>query len=601
MASTTPASRPNAPTLTVGQQLGDRYAVLGLIGIGGMGAVYRAFDRVLDEEVALKVVRADQASLREEVRLAQQVAHRNVCRTYDLELVDGQHYVKMEYIPGETLADQLARSRRLPIDRTIAIARAVADGLAAAHARNIVHRDLKPSNVMLDGDRVVILDFGLAQRVGASDRAGTLGYMAPEQLAGDAVDARADLHALGCLAFEMLVGAPPFGADTSDAVAWRQRELRPDVRHYRPDAPRWLARAIEALLDLDPDARVHGAELLACGHRRAAKLAVPAAVATLLVVASAAWGWSRPSTWEPRITDLAAYDENADKPALAPDGRSFSFSSDRGHRDGWAIYLAIDGTEPRRISPAGETCLGSRWVRDGSAVLMSCYVGGERRIIRVPIDGGVARDLGPGWTVDDCGDALAVVVTRPTGAESYCGKTAAIATSSPCRPSRSPVAIAAASTWSTSKARSAIRCSAAIRSSSIATATRRSSPTRTPSTARRSRPTAARSWSRCSAARESSLYEISLDGGAMHELTPHSNTPRLPTSRATVNPRVRSRSHVQPAVRAGSAGPIQKTFGSSGCRMSWRRPAVGPWWPRSSTINSCGSSRSIWPTSTSAR
>jgi predicted Ser/Thr protein kinase len=403
--------------LAVGQQLGDRYAVMGFLGKGGMGAVYRVFDRVLDKQVALKVVRTDDASLRGEVRLAQQVAHHNVCRTYDLESIDGQHYVKMEYIAGETLEQRLSSAGRLSITRAIEIVRAVAAGLAAAHARGIVHRDLKPANVMLADDRVVLVDFGLAQFEGATDLAGTPGYMSPEQLAGRPIDARADLYALGCVAFEALTGEAPFGTGTIREVTSRQSKgPPPDLRALRPDVPRWLASAVAALLARDPHARERGATLLETGPGPW-KRAIPILVAALVAGIAAAVAMRPAPAWQPAIADLPQFDENADDPSFSPDGKSYVYSSDRGHRDVWAVYLGADGNaEPRRISPPGTFCVSGRWMRDGRAIVMSCYVGGERRILRQSLDGSPVRDLGPGWSADDCGDSLAVVVSRPVGA-----------------------------------------------------------------------------------------------------------------------------------------------------------------------------------------
>ena len=398
-----------------GQEIDERYCVTGFLGKGGMGAVYRVFDRILEEEVALKLVRGDRERLREEVRLAQQVTHRNVCRTYDLEEIGGQHYVKMEYIVGDTLAKQLGR---LTTARALAIVRAIADGLAAAHARGIVHRDLKPGNVMLDGERVVILDFGLAQLEGEADQSGTPAYMSPEQLDGGAIDARSDLYALGCVAFAMLAGGPPFGEGTIAQVAARRAtEPIPDIRTVRRDVPRRFARAITALLATDPAARSRGLELL-----RERPVAVPFALAiaavALVTIGSVAVWHKPPAAWKPTIVDLPQYDENADDPSWSPDGTAVLFSSDRGKRDIWGIYVASnDGADPRLISPPGRFCIGARWTRDGRAALISCFAGGERRILRQPIDGTAPSDLGQGWAADDCGDALAVVVTRPTGAE----------------------------------------------------------------------------------------------------------------------------------------------------------------------------------------
>ncbi len=404
--------------LAIGQDLGERYRVTGFLGNGGMGAVYRVLDRVLDKEVALKCVCTEHISVREEVKLAQQVTHRNVCRTYDLETIDGQQYVKMEYISGESLGEHLARVGPLRIPRTLAILREIADALAAAHARGIVHCDLKPSNVMLDGDRVVVVDFGLAQHEGAHEIAGTPAYMAPEQLAGGVIDARTDWYALGCLAYEMLAGAPPYGDGPIGEVVGRRLMGPPfELRVRRPDVPRSIAAAVAALLSDDPAARPLGLRKL---YYRERMSRVALAVCALAVTVGGIAGWTaRPvRRWTPTIVDLPQYDENADDPSLSPDGASYVFSSDRGHRDMWSVYVAsLAGGEPRQISPAGRLCVGGRWTRDGSAVLMSCYAGSERRIVRVPLDGRAGRDLGPGWVVDDCGDALAVVVARPTGAE----------------------------------------------------------------------------------------------------------------------------------------------------------------------------------------
>src|SRR5688572_14276051 len=188
-----------------GTILGGRYRVLGRLGRGGMGEVYRADDLKLGQPVALKFLPPDVdrdparlTQLHTEVRMARQVSHPNVCRVYDIDELEGHTFLSMEYVDGEDLASLLRRIGRFPEDRGLEIARQICAGLSAAHDRNVVHRDFKPANVMLDGaGQVRITDFGLAGISGEALRAGTPAYMAPEQLSGGEVTPRSDLYALG--------------------------------------------------------------------------------------------------------------------------------------------------------------------------------------------------------------------------------------------------------------------------------------------------------------------------------------------------------------------------------------------------------------------
>src|SRR5262249_48558991 len=152
-----------------------------------------------------------------EVRIARTIAHRNVCRTYDIGDADGRPFMTMEYVDGEDLGSLLRRIGRFPQDKAIEVARQICAGLAAAHERGVLHRDLKPANVMIDGNgQVRLTDFGLAVVSGAVDnvRAGTPAYMAPEQLAGREVTARSDIYALGLVLFELFTGKRVFDAAT---------------------------------------------------------------------------------------------------------------------------------------------------------------------------------------------------------------------------------------------------------------------------------------------------------------------------------------------------------------------------------------------------
>ncbi len=265
---------PAAP-VAVGARLGERYTVTRLLGQGGMGAVYLAVDEVLEKEVALKFVHRELAGgtdglykLRDEVRLAQKVTHRNVCRTYDLEEVEGHFLVKMEYVDGETLSARINRDDRVPLDDALAIARDIATGLQAAHAQGVVHRDLKPQNVLLEKatGRVVLMDFGIARatRTDATDGerpVGTPEYMAPEQARSRPVDGRTDLYALGCVLYHMLCGEVPYPASNAMACALRHiTDPIPDPREVRPDLPSWVVKVIRAFLAKEPEARPPDAE-----------------------------------------------------------------------------------------------------------------------------------------------------------------------------------------------------------------------------------------------------------------------------------------------------------------------------------------------------
>jgi len=185
---------------TPGTLLGGRYRIVGQLGRGGMGEVFRADDLKLGQPVALKFLPPDVdrdparlTQLHTEVRMARQVSHPNVCRVYDIDEQDGNTFLSMEYVDGEDLASLLKRIGRFPQERALEIARQICAGLAAAHERGVIHRDLKPANVMLDGTgKVRITDFGLAGASGENMRAGTPAYMAPEQLGGGAITVRSD-------------------------------------------------------------------------------------------------------------------------------------------------------------------------------------------------------------------------------------------------------------------------------------------------------------------------------------------------------------------------------------------------------------------------
>ncbi|HEX6463885.1 MAG TPA: protein kinase [Vicinamibacterales bacterium] len=247
-----------------GAVLDDRYRVIGRLGRGGMGEVYRADDLRLGQAVALKflpeAVDRDPARLTQlhtEVRLARQVSHPNVCRVYDVGEYEGHTFLSMEYVDGEDLATLLRRIGRFPQDRAIELARQICAGLAAAHDRGVVHRDLKPANIMLDSSgRIRITDFGLAGASGETIRAGTPAYMAPEQLAGSEVTPRSDLYSLGLVLYEMFTGRRALeGANLAELIAKREQAGITHPSDLVRDLDPAIDRAILRCLDPDPARR----------------------------------------------------------------------------------------------------------------------------------------------------------------------------------------------------------------------------------------------------------------------------------------------------------------------------------------------------------
>ncbi len=278
-----PAPSASAPTadeerFLPGALVAGRYRIIALIGRGGMGEVYRATDLKLRQPVALKFLPAALAADRglferflNEVRIARQVSHPNVCRVYDIGEFEGQHYISMEYVDGEDLASLLRRIGRLPADKAIDIGRRLCAGLAAAHEKGVLHRDLKPANVMLDArGHVLITDFGLAglagQIQGADIRSGTPAYMAPEQLSNREVTARSDIYSLGLVLYEMFTGRRPFEAGSvADLLEMQSNSAPAGPSTMVKDIDPAVERVILRCLDPNPAHRPPSALAVAAG------------------------------------------------------------------------------------------------------------------------------------------------------------------------------------------------------------------------------------------------------------------------------------------------------------------------------------------------
>ncbi|MBN2408379.1 MAG: protein kinase, partial [Candidatus Aminicenantes bacterium] len=256
--------------LARGSAFAGRFEVIEELGTGGMGKVYRVFDKKIDEEVALKLLKpeiaADRGTLerfRNELKLARRISHRHVCRMFDLSEEAGTSFITMEYVSGEDLKSFIRRVGHLPVGKAVSIASQVAEGLAEAHRLNVVHRDLKPQNIMIDRDgNARIMDFGIARSLkgkgitGAGVMIGTPEYMSPEQVEGREADPRADIYALGVILFEMLTGRVPFAGDTPLSVALKQKtEVPPDPIAINPQIPEELGRLILRCLEKDREKR----------------------------------------------------------------------------------------------------------------------------------------------------------------------------------------------------------------------------------------------------------------------------------------------------------------------------------------------------------
>jgi serine/threonine protein kinase len=296
-----------------GTILAERYRIVGLLGRGGMGEVYRADDLKLGQPVALKFLPGhllgDEAALtrfHREVRVARQVSHQHVCRVYDIGEVDGQHFLSMEYIKGEELSSLLRRIGRLPTDKATEIARQLCAGLAAAHNRGVLHRDLKPSNVMVDeAGNVRITDFGLAgleEEIRSEEiRAGTPAYMSPEQLAGKELTVKSDIYSLGLVLYEIFTGKKAFDAPTlGQLLDLRNSDTTPTtpsslVQNIDPLVERAILRCLEKDPEKRPQSALQVAASLPGGDPLAAALAAGETPSPEMVAAAPKEGVLRPA------------------------------------------------------------------------------------------------------------------------------------------------------------------------------------------------------------------------------------------------------------------------------------------------------------------
>ncbi len=361
--------------LGIGEEFG-RYTIVRMLGIGGMGAVYQAWDKELEVVVALKVIRPEvsrdpeaeaeiERRFKRELLLARQVTHKNVVRIHDLGEINGIKYITMTYVDGTDLSTVIKKEGRLAVPRIMRTMRSIVSGLVAAHAAGVVHRDLKPANIMIDADgEALIMDFGIARSTGgpaelpaaraaglphagakASGRytdatvlgaiVGTIEYMAPEQARGEAVDQRADIYATGLILYDLLTGKRRAeGAGSAlDQLRTRMETALPQIKSLAPDVPDALAAVVTRAIEPDAAKRFQTTTEFADALdrlddngvpkpiRRAVRLPiVVAVVAVLLAVSGGAWWYAGknapPVVHEPVSVVIADFENRTGDPTF---------------------------------------------------------------------------------------------------------------------------------------------------------------------------------------------------------------------------------------------------------------------------------------------
>jgi serine/threonine protein kinase/Tol biopolymer transport system component len=447
----------------VGRRLGS-YEVRSLLGVGGMGEVYRAHDHTLAREVAIKVLSsaftADaprRARLEREARLLASLNHPNICAIYGLADADGVRFLVLELVEGETLADRLhSRGAGLPLREVLTIAHQITDALEMAHEKGIVHRDLKPANITITADGVVkVLDFGMAKAIvaertssevtpaavvaGAETRdgvfMGTAAYMSPEQARGLSVDKRTDIWAFGCVLYEMLTGHAAFARETISDTIVKILEHEPDWSALPETTPEPIRRLLLRCLAKDPKRRLRdigdvGIEIDAIDEvlpERSAPTAstktrttwLPWIAVTALAAAVVVWEIQRTTDTpdnpmaDARFTRFTDWEGTEGGAAISPDGRFVAFIADR---DGeFDLWLSQVGTGEFRNLTANMPSLGAphRLLRsvgfsgDGADIWFAVSADPvlSRKMV-IPLAGGTPRallgegDATPSWSAD---------------------------------------------------------------------------------------------------------------------------------------------------------------------------------------------------------
>jgi serine/threonine protein kinase/tetratricopeptide (TPR) repeat protein len=431
-------ARPRGDTgpLTIGQAFGNRYHIIKLLGIGGMGAVYQAWDDELAVAVAIKVIRPDvmadphaaaeiERRFKRELLLARQVTHKNVVRIHDLGEIGGIKYITMPYVDGADLATVHRRDGRLPVSRVLHIARSVVGGLVEAHKAGVVHRDLKPANIMIGpDDDAMIMDFGIARSTGSPTAGavpgpdtivrnlrspathldatvygavvGTVAYMAPEQAKGLTVDQRADIYAFGLILYDLLVGESR-STKAENALAELQARMKhapPPVKTLVPEVSADVDRIITRCLEPDPDKRFQTSEELAAALAlldyegvpipippRFSKKLIASAATVVIGLVTATWyfTWTPPppKQHDPVTVLIADFDNKTNDPTfdhtLEPMLKlALEGASFISAHDRTRIRAAFSVTPPEKFDEAAARQIG---IKQAAGIVLSGSIG----------------------------------------------------------------------------------------------------------------------------------------------------------------------------------------------------------------------------------
>ena len=420
----------------IGREFGA-YTIVDLLGSGGMGDVYRARDRQLDRDVAIKILpplfTKDTDRLvrfEREARILAALNHPHIGAIYGLERVDGMPALVLELVDGPTLAERLLQGP-LTVENAVAIAMQIADALEVAHRQGIIHRDLKPANVkVMTSGFVKLLDFGLAKGVDHHDTRsasgtvaaspttsrpgavmGTAAYMSPEQARGEPVDGRSDLFSLGAVLYEMVTGRPAFSGDTASAILRAiLNDTPPSPRAFNPRVPAALENVVMRLLAKDRGARHQQASAVRIELQRlASELDAGSyrwlrrwrrsggAAAAIILVGIAIWTARRPAPGalvEREYTQITHFADSATSPAVSSDGRLLTFirGASTFHGHGQIYVKALPDGEPMQLTSDGLAKMSPLFSPDNSTI---AYTTVTSQFVwdtwTVPVGGGEAR------------------------------------------------------------------------------------------------------------------------------------------------------------------------------------------------------------------